>query len=358
MTDTTSAASPDASAGASMPDAQQARVFQPSKEAVSAKQKLAGRFRVQGILFGLISGITFGLYGVVSGFYFAEMPFAVMVGLLAVPMVGSAICDTFSTIWVLIFNLMRGAGREILRSLKTFPGLVAVFCGLLGGPLANGMLLVGVFYAGPAYALPISALCPVFGSIFARLFLKQKLSARIAAGMILCILGAIVISYVPPEGASPNFYIGILCALIAAIAWGAEGALGVFGMSMIDSNISIQIRQGASALVTLIVIVPLVAGGWWALLDVVAVPTTLAMVAIGGLCIAASYLSWYASNCRVGVATGMTLNITYVFWGVAFSIFLLATPITPQIIIGALAIMVGAVLVSVNPASLFKRKEA
>ena len=330
---------------------------QPSPQAQQAKLKLAGRFRVQGILFGLISGISFGLYGVISGAYLDAVPFIVMAGLFAAPMVASAICDTCSTLWVLIFNLIRGSGKEILRSLKTFPGLMAMVCGLVGGPLANGMLLVGISLAGPAYALPISALCPVFGALFARLFLKQKLSVRIVSGMLICITGAVIISYIAPEGASANFYIGILCALIAAISWGGEGALGVFGMSMIDSNISIQIRQGASALITLVVVVPLVSGGWIALLDVLTVPTTLGLVALGALCTAISYLSWYASNCRVGVATGMTLNITYVFWGVVFTALILGSTITPQVVIGALAIMTGSVLVSVNPLKLFKRKE-
>ncbi|MCL2141221.1 MAG: DMT family transporter [Dehalococcoidia bacterium] len=329
----------------------------PSLQAVAAKRRLVGRFRVQGIAFGLISGISFGLFGVISGAYLESMPFIAMAGLFAAPMVASAICDTCSTIWVLFFNLARGAGKEILRSLRTFPGLMAALCGFVGGPLANGMLLVGISLAGPAYALPISALCPVFGALFARIFLKQKLSIRILCGMLICIIGAIVISYEPPEGASSLFYIGILCSLIAALAWGAEGALGVFGMSMIDSNISIQIRQGASALITLLVIVPLVAVGWGALIDVLAVPATFWLIALGGLCTAISYLSWYASNCRVGVATGMTLNITYVLWGVVFSLLILASMITPQIIVGALAIMVGATLVSLNPLSLFKRRE-
>ena len=342
--------------GVSMP-ASDIRFLQPSSQAQQAKKKLTGRFRVQGILFGLISGISFGLFGVVSGAYLEAEPFIVMAGLFAAPMVASAICDTFSTLWVLIFNLARGSRREILRSLRTFPGLMAMVCGLVGGPLANGMLLVGISLAGPAYALPISALCPVFGALFARVFLKQKLSVRIVSGMLICIIGAIVISYIAPEGASENFYIGIICSLIAAISWGAEGALGVFGMSMIDSNISIQIRQGASALITLIIIVPLVSSGWMALLDVLAIPSTVGLIALGGLCTATSYLSWYASNCRVGVATGMTLNITYVFWGVVFTVLILGSPITPQVIIGALAIMIGSVLVSLNPLTLFKQKK-
>jgi drug/metabolite transporter (DMT)-like permease len=329
----------------------------PDKRAKGMRSKMNSRFRTQGIIFGAISGITFGFYGVVSGMAMETTPFLALSGVFIIPMVATAVCDTFSAIYVTIFNIIRGSGKEIIRSLKTFPGLMAMLCGLIGGPLANGALLVGISLAGATYAMPISALCPVFGAIFARIFLKQKLSVRIGAGMAICIAGAIVISYVAPESAPPNFYLGIACAFLAALSWGLEGVVGTFGMSMIDSNIAINIRQTTSSLLFLLFIVPVLCGGWIVLPPIVENPYTLALLAIGALACATSYLTWYAANSRVGVATGMTLNVTYVLWGVVFAVIIIGQVLTAQVVIGAIAIMGGAVLVSTNPLDLFRKKE-
>ncbi|MBU5584875.1 EamA family transporter, partial [Enterococcus sp. S181_ASV_20] len=84
---------------------------------------------------------------------------------------------------------------------------------LLGGPVANGAYLIGLAMAG-AYAIPISATCSLFGSLFAWIFLKQRPTKRVVFGMLLCVAGAIVINWAKPEGA-PNFTLGIICALIA-----------------------------------------------------------------------------------------------------------------------------------------------
>ncbi len=54
---------------------------------------------------------------------------------------------------------------------------------------------------------------------------------------------------------------------------------------------------------------------------------------------------------------GMSLNITYAFWGVLFCILFLKQPLTPTIIIGSIIIILGAVLVSVDPFELLMKKE-
>ena len=80
--------------------------------------------------------------------------------------------------------------------------------------------------------------------------------------MLFSVIGAIVISYVPPEGGnSETFYLGLLFASLAAFGWGAEAVLAVFGMSMIDPKIAINIRALTSGLFQAIFILPIV-GGW------------------------------------------------------------------------------------------------
>lgn len=323
--------------------------------AASLKRSMDQGFKKKGIVYGLMSGLTFGLYSTVAAYAMMKEPFLGATAAFAAPFVCSAINDSVAAIWLLIWNVFKGRGREIGRSVVTIPGIMVILAAFFGGPLANGAYLVGIGAAGAA-AIPISALCPMFGAIFARIFLKQKIEKRVAVGMVICIIGAALISYMKPEGVADNFTFGIICAFIAAIGWGLEGVFSAFGMSMIDSNIAINIRQAASGLMFIFIVLPAF-GGVSLFFDVLSTVSVVAIISFGGLFAAASFLTWYCANSMAGVATGMSLNITYVLWGVVFAAIFLGDSLTTTVIIGAIIITVGAVLVAINPIEFIKGGE-
>lgn len=313
------------------------------------------KFRKTGLSVGMISGLTYGLFSTFVVVASAKAPLAGAVGLFAAPYIASAINDLIAAIWLLIYNAQTGRIREIGRSLRTFPGFIVILGAILGGPVANGAYLMGLSMAG-AYAIPISALFTLFGAVFARIILKQKITKRVGFGMFVCVVGAIIINWVKPEGGS-NFTLGIICAFIAAIGWGLEGVLAAFGSATIDSDIAVNIREAASGLINAFVVLPIV-GALGLFGKTLMTGSPVMWLAISGLCAAVSFLTWYKANCMVGCAIGMSLNMTYVFWGVLLSILFLGSPVTPTIVIGSLIVFVGAVLVSVNPMDLFRKKEA
>lgn len=313
------------------------------------------KFRRTGLTVGLISGLTYGLFSTFAVVASSKQPLASAVGLFAAPYVASAFIDCFAAIWLIIYNSMTGRIREIGRSLKTFPGFIVILGAILGGPVANGAYLMGLSMAG-AYAIPISALFTLFGAIFARIILKQKITQRVGVGMVICVIGAIIINWVKPEAGS-NFTLGIICAFIAAIGWGLEGVLAAFGSATIDSDIAVNIREGASGLINALIVLPII-GALGLFGNTLMVGKPIIWLAIAGFCAAVSFLTWYKSNCMVGCAVGMSLNMTYVFFGVVLSILFLGSAVTPTIIVGSLVVFIGAVLVSVNPMDLFRKKEA
>lgn len=312
------------------------------------------KFRKMGISSGVISGLTYGLYSTFVVIASMKEPLAGAVGLFAAPYIASALNDSFAAIWLLIYNIMTGRIREIGRSLRTFPGFVIIIGSLIGGPIASGAFLMGLAMAG-AYAIPISALYSLFGAIFARVFLKQKITLRVGFGMFICIIGAIIVNWIKPESGS-NFTLGIICAFVAAIGWALEGVFAAFGSAMIDSDIAINIRQSVSGIVDIFIILPLV-GALGLFKTTLFSGAPVMWLIVSGLCAAVSFLCWYKSNSTIGCAIGMSLNITYVFWGVLFSILFLGSAITPTIVIGSIVILVGAILVSVNPLTLIGKKE-
>ena len=59
----------------------------------------------------------------------------------------------------------------------------------------------------------------------------------------------------------------------------------------------------------------------------------------------------------MGCAIGMSLNVTYAFWGVFFCVLFLGQALTPTIVIGSVVIVLGAILVTMNPLDLFRKGE-
>lgn len=325
------------------------------RTAVIQKLKANQKFRKTGISTGVISGLTYGLYSTFVVVASMKAPLAGAAGLFAAPYVATAINDSLAAIWLLIYNAMTGRLSEIGRSLRTFSGFIVVIGALVGGPIASGAYLMGLAMAG-AYAIPISALYCLFGAVFARIILKQKITPRVGIGMAICIIGAIIINWVTPTGGS-NFTLGIICAFVAAVGWGLEGVLAAFGSAMIDSDIAINIRQGVSGLVNIFIVLPII-GSMGLFKETLMAGEPVMWLAAAGLCAAVSFLCWYKSNSTIGCAIGMSLNITYVFWGVFFSILFLGTAVTPTIVVGSIVILLGAVLVSTNPMDFFNKKEA
>ncbi len=323
----------------------------------SADAKMAAvnkKFRTTGMTTGAFSGLTYGIYTVlvlVAGYY---EPLVSAAGLLAGPYVCSGLNDLFAGIWLTAYNAKSGRIREMGRSLNTFPGKMIVIGSILGGPIANGAYLVGLAMAG-AYAIPISALCSLFGAIFAWIFLKQKITKRVMMGMLVCVAGAIIINWTKPEG-SDNFTLGIIFSFVAAICWALEGVFATYGGAMIDTDVAVNLRQLISGFVDLFVIVPIV-GGLGLLGGTLMAGIPSIWLVVSGLSAAVSFLCWYKSNSTVGCAVGMSLNVTYAFWGVFFCILFLGQAVTPTIVIGSFVIVFGAILVTMNPLDLFRKGE-
>lgn len=326
--------------------------------AVNKMKTLQGKFRKMGLFMGALSGLTYGIYStfiVVAGNKEPLLTAAGITSLVAAAaFVACGLNDLLAGLWLLIYNAKNGKLSELPRSINTFPGLMIIVGALLGGPIANGAYLLGLSMAGAA-AIPISATCGLFGALFAWIFLKQRPTKRVVFGMFICVAGAVIINLVKPEGTS-NFTLGIICAFIAAISWGLEGVVSSFGGAILDSDVAVNIRELVSGLVILILVVPMVSG-MPLLIGTVKSVSPMFWLALSGLSAAVSFLSWYKANATVGCAIGMSLNVTYAFWGVVLAVLFLGTPLTPTIIVGAVVIVIGAVTVTMNPLDLFKKGE-
>jgi drug/metabolite transporter (DMT)-like permease len=295
-----------------------------------------------GFVWGFLSGMMWGLDGVMLGVVLTMAPF-VGASTVYAPLVVACVHDGLATGWMLAYDGVTGKLRRLPHTVGTRRGLIICAAALLGGPMAMSGYLFGIKFAGAAYTMAISATFPAVGAVLSRIFLRERISLPAWMGVALTVLGAVVVTYTPPEGDAPRFYLGIALALLATLGWGIEGVLAIHSMEVIDSAVAGTIRLATSFLVYLVVALPLTRGlrmfvaafdsrSFW----------TLVLASAAG---AGAYLTYYTANHLIGASRAMPLNAMYALWAILFGIVITGLHPTWQLETGVLVMLTGAVFV-------------
>lgn len=295
-----------------------------------------------GFVWGLLSGMLWGADGVVLGVVLTMAPF---IGTQAVfaPLVVATLHDGLATVWMLAYDGATGRLSRLWPSLASRHGLVLCAAAVVGGPIAMSGYLFGIKYAGAAYTMAISATFPAVGAILARIFLHERVTRRGWFGVALAVAGAIIVTYTPPEGGAPHFYLGIALAAVATFGWGLEGVLAIHSMRAIEPVVAGSLRMATSFTVYLGVVLPIVGGlGTFATAFHAA---SFWLVLAGAAAGAGSYLAYYTANHLIGASRAMPLNSTFAIWAIVFGIVLTGFHPTFQFIVGVAVTLSGVVLV-------------
>jgi drug/metabolite transporter (DMT)-like permease len=352
--------------------------------AVAAKKKLSSSFFKKGLTVAILSGMCYGLYsafltlGMYNGIWgdwygvntaaLSAFVITYMLGAL-----GSAINDTLSAVWCIGIAAAKGKLGDFFRTLTTKPGKVMIAAALVGGPISSTAYVVALQMAG-SIVIPITALCPAIGAILARILFKQKLNARMMLGIAICFIASFMIGSTSLGGDAPEgMFLGMCIAFIAALGWGLEGCVAGYGTSMIDYEIGITIRQTISGLSNLIILVPVIGlisgGGLGISVDLItqAVTSGPAMIwfVVSAFFAVFAYSLWYKGNSMCGAALGMACNGAYSFWGPFFCFIVLGVfagydgwALPPIAWAAAIVMIIGILIIAMNPLDLFRKKEA
>ncbi|KLU66561.1 MULTISPECIES: DMT family transporter [Desulfosporosinus] len=327
------------------------------QQAQSLLQKRDLAFAKKGVGSGLLSGAAWGLDGVLMGMVLGLAPFTNNMSIFAAPLVGACIHDGFAALWLFFYNVINGKWRDYARTLKTRPARIIMLAAILGGPIGMSGNLLGIYFAGASYTAAITAGYPAIGAVLGAIFLKEKISPRVWAGILLAITGSFIVGFVPPDGSNyPHFYLGITFAVISAIGWAIEGVLSTYGMDLVDSDIAIGIREATSFFVYLFAILPLAGGVSYQILTKSFSAPTGWYIAVIGLIGGTSFLSWYRAMNMTGVARTMGLSVTFAIWSVFFGWLLNNLQLTPNLIIGVVVLSLGTILTIGNPKDLLNLK--
>lgn len=310
--------------------------------------------------FGLFSGILWGLDTVVLGIALSMAPFIDTPEAIAFAAVASSFLhDAACAIWLAIYMGVRGRLKDTLAALKTRSGLVVIAGALLGGPIGMTGYVIAINNIGAAYTAIISAFYPALGAFLSYVLLKDKMSAKQIASLIVALFGVMAMGYISAgDSEMGNTTIGLVGAILAVIGWGSEAVLCAWGMKddAVDNETALQIRETASALVYGIAVLPLF-GAWG--FTAHAIPNfATGIVALSALAGTASYLFYYKGISVIGAAKAMALNISYSAWAVAFGFILQGTVPTPATVFFCILILVGTILAASDWNELFGRKNS
>ena len=310
----------------------------------------------KGLLLAALTGIIFSLDGPILKQGLEKAPFNMPEFWLLAPLFAAGCHDISAACLSLVLNVAQGKGREVLRTFCSKPGRFCVLGAFMGAPLGMGGYLMGISLAGPAYALPISTLYPAIAAVLARVFLKERISARALCGLVLCVAGAFTVGWSAPQGGVGGhaFYLGLGFAFLAAFGWAAEGVCVTAGMDFIEPAVALNVYQIVSSLLYVLVIVPaayMLMAHDQPGVDAVELLTQalaspgLPFCAAAGLVGCVSYRCWYTAMNMTGVSRAMALNVTYALWGILFSALFTNVTVSRNLVAGAVVIVAGIVLV-------------
>ncbi len=302
-----------------------------------------------GVSAGILSGALWGLDTVLTGFVLNSTPFVqTEQAILIAPIISAFLHDAFSSIWMILFSVIKGELIKTIKLLKTRSGRFVAIAALFGGPIGMAAYLLAINYIGAGYTASISAIYPAMGALFAYIFLKDKLGARGFLGLILSIIAIIILGYTPSGAVSSNFLIGFVFALVCVLGWSLESVICAYGMKgdEVSPTQALQIRQLVSALFYGIVIIPSIGGISLTKIVITSnvTPLIIGVALIGTL----SYIFYYTAIDNIGPVKATGLNVTYSIWAIVFDVLFLGSPITFKLILCAILIIIGSIMVSKN----------
>jgi len=272
---------------------------------------------------GILAGITWALETVVLGIALNMSPFvSTTQAIFLAPFIGTFLHDTFSALFMFIYNMVNGNIKRVFEVLKSesFKWLVLASC--IGGPVGMTGYVLAVNNMGASIGAVASAIYPAIGTVLAFLFLKEKIKGYQWIFLIFTLLGVYGLSYTPTINIE-NFWLGLLGAFMCAFGWGIEAVILAKCLKnpKIKNEYALLIRQTTSALVYGIIIIPALSGWSFTVsLFVNDVGSLIPTIAVAALCATVSYLFYYKTIANVGASKAMALNITYTAWAIVFAV--------------------------------------
>ena len=183
----------------------------------------------------------------------------------------------------------------------------------------------------------LNATSPMWGALCAALLLRERMSMRRIAGLVVGIAGVALVT--SPGGGGTLHYPAVAAALAAAFSYGLIATY----IRRWASHVPARGMAAGTQFAAGILLVPLIP-----LAPPTAMPAPLivaSVLALGLLCGAVAYLLYFRLIADIGATRALTVTYLIPVFGVLWGALFLGETLTPTMLAGGVLVILGTVLV-------------
>ena len=184
----------------------------------------------------------------------------------------------------------------------------------------------------------LNATAPVFGAVIGALWLRDPLSARKIAGMIIGICGVTILLWSDLGKTGALSVVPVIAALGTACAYGFSSNYARRHAATLDHFNSAH----GSLWVAALIIAPAVP--FFPVSAPISIGVAAAVAALGVVCTGIAYLLYFRLIRDVGPASALTVAFLIPVFGVLWGVVFLGEPVTPALVGGGLLVISGTAL--------------
>jgi drug/metabolite transporter (DMT)-like permease len=213
--------------------------------------------------------------------------------------------------------------------------------GLVNSAIPFVLYSIAALYLPAAMEAIFNSMAPMFGALFAALWLAERLTLRKVVGLILGVAGVVVMSSLGNLPARPETSLAILACLLAPMCYGLAGvyikkrASGVKPMATAGGS---QLLGGLALMPFLLISPPP--------MSALSVRVALLVAVFALLCSAVAYVIYYKLIAAVGPTKALTVTFLIPVFAMLWGVLLIGERVTVSMAAGALIILVGTFLVT------------
>jgi len=306
-----------------------------------------------GVIAGLFSGITWALYTIINNLITKNIRFNSYIEKMFIPvLVIVFLHDFFSSIWLFFYLWRKRKLFELKRTIKS-KNMFLIFLGaLFGGPIGMSGYLLGIKYMGASYTASFSCTYLILGTILSVVFLKEKINLKMIIAVLINMAGIFILNFQVNEMDSDKISIlGIFSLILCIFGWALEGLIASYILKYknadTEPSIAIFIRQLTSTVFYSFLIIPYIRA--YNLVFIVLKSNIALYIALISVIGSLSFFLWYYSMSIVGVARGISLNISYIIWTIIFEIIVFNVKFQLNFIVASILLIVSVILIAISP---------
>lgn len=288
----------------------------------------------KGYIIGLSSGMFWSIAMTFSSYVFSAYGIS--------PITIAIFNDVFGFLMLVLFFTYKYKNIP-LHIFKNAKNYAVVLGAILAGPIGMVCYNYAISSIGSSITASITATYPAFALVFSILLLKKKFTFRIYLAIFIIVISLIIQNYNP--GSSNFVVMGLITALISAMAWGSESVLTSFAMmDELSEYEAIFLRQCTSILAYGLIIMPFSFNKVVSDINMKVVPFIF-LIALFNLL---SYIAYYKTINDIDVPTATGLNSSYVIFAPILSFLFLKENISLKVAIMSVFILMGLIIIFSN----------